>query len=144
MRLTHKKTELEYTHVHADMYHAVVAGTWVAASDTNQMYQLLLYNSSNAVNNEISFKLYHKAGSYTLEFLCITDVNYGITTISIDGVSQGTVDLYSAAIAYNVLKTLAVTFLTSGLHTINFKVTSKNASATGYYLGLTRIRIKAT
>lgn len=133
-----------YTHVFSTMYHAIIQGTWVIVTYGSIIFNTAFYNSSNAVNDEIQYKLYHKAGAYTIEIAGITDVDKGISTVSIDGVSQGTIDWYAASIVYNVLKTLPVVFTTSGTHTINLKITSKNTGSSGYMIYLSYIRIKAT
>jgi len=121
-----------------DFYNSIVQGTWVANLDATQIYALYFQNAPPAQNDEINYKLFHKAGTYTLVLLHMAGNNRAIATVIIDGVVQGTIDTYNAAAAvHNVYSTLPVTFLTDGEHTINFKAATRNGASTNWYLGLT-------
>lgn len=124
----------------ADMYSAIT-GTWVYSITTSQAYCFAFYNSSDAQNDEISFKIFAEAGNKTLEILCVTSGGYAIATVYLDDVEQGTIDLYSSSTKYNKKKTLAVTVVGTGEHTIRFKAATRNGSSTGWILALTWLRI---
>ena len=69
--------------------------------------------------------------------LTVTAPGRGIITIYVDGTSQGTIDLYAAALTYDQVKSLAINILSDGVHTLNLKVTGKNALATEFICLLT-------
>lgn len=119
----------------ADMYNSIVQGTWAWLADVNDLFAFRFYNSSNAQNDELQYKFFHKAGSFTLVILTATGTNVAIYTISIDGVSQGTIDCYSGSLVNNVVKTLAITIVTDGEHTLNIKAATRNAASNGWYIG---------
>ena len=126
-------SSLEYTGKLADQYNQIIAGTWVHSLTGSQFLQGMFRNTSHAQNDELDYTFTHKAGTYTLCVLGVTDPNHGIITVSMDGSTQGTIDWYSAVLTWNVLKTLSVTIATSGSHTLNIKVTDKNVAAGNHY-----------
>jgi hypothetical protein len=73
-----------------------------------------------------------RAGSYTLKLIYYGINSAAIATIYIDGVSQGTVDMYDAGSTPIKISTLAITVVGDGYHKINLKVASKNASSSNY------------
>jgi hypothetical protein len=90
--------------------------------------------SSGAQNDEITFKVALAAGTWSITWMIFKLVNAGIYTISLDGVSQGTVDGYNSGTQVNQMMTLTgLVATTSGLHDLNFKMATKNASSSGYY-----------
>jgi hypothetical protein len=95
-----------------------------------------------AVNNEmkISFSAdISMAG--TFHFHVVTNNASGIMTVSIDGTSIGTIDLYSAAQVLNVDKTLTVDLgeFSAGRHLLNVKANGKNASSSNHFLIITKV-----
>lgn len=113
---------------------SVIQGTWALYMNVLSYFNGSFPNSgSGAVNDEIQFKFSQKAGAYTFRLLCQTGLAYAIITIYIDGVSQGTIDLWSAGPnVYNVVKTLAVTIVKDGEHTLNIKATGTTGGS--YYV----------
>lgn len=80
-------------------------------------------------------------GNYTMEVLYQTNNYCGRPSIYIDGVKQGEIDMYSAALVNNVVSTIPVTIVGTEKHTLLLQVEAKNASATAYGVRLTRFRI---
>ena len=117
-----------------DAYNAIVQGTWDYLIDTTQFLSGTIYNTSHTQNDEVIYKFTHRRGSFTLVLLCNTDTNRAIATITVDGVAQGTIDLYSAVPVKNVLRTLAVTIASDGTHTLSIKAATRNAAANDWYL----------
>jgi len=113
---------------------SVIQGTWAIYMNVLSYFNGSFPNAgSGAVNDEIQFKFGQKAGAYTFRLLCQTGLVYAIITIYIDGVSQGTIDLWSAGPnVYNVVKTLAVTIVKDGEHTLNIKATGTTGGT--YYV----------
>lgn len=113
--------------------YTVVQGTWTKAYDPSQQLAFYLFSSTDAQNDEVTYKVLLGAGTYTIELLHVTNNNRGIYTISIDGVSAGTIDGYSAGNTYNIYSAITgVTVSVSGLKTISVKMATKNASSSAY------------
>lgn len=109
-------------------------GSWAFLAATAQSFGGVYYQSgSPAVNDEISYEVWAPKGSGNVNVFVTTATIMGIITVYLDGVSLGTIDCYSGSTAYNVVKTLSATVTTTGMHTLRFLVTSKNASASAYY-----------
>jgi len=111
-----------------------IAGTWSVFTDDGILNKQL-YNSTNAQNNEVNYSMFIPAGVYTLYLVFKKSSEGAIATVTIDGVSQGTIDTYAAAPAYAQSGTIAgITISTSGIKSLNFKAATRHASSTGYYL----------
>lgn len=117
-----------------DAYDSVLAGTWTTLLRAAGLLNAELYNFSNAQNDGLRFRFTSKAGSLVLVLLGQTDSNMGIVTVTLDGVSQGTIDLYTASLATDVYKTLTLTVVTDGEHALDLEIKTRNASSTGWYL----------
>ena len=116
-------------------YSAIIAGTWAWGDNTNQMYDGAWYDSSTADQDQIDYIVSLAAGTYTFSVLTITSNAYGIMDVLIDGASVGTIDLYTLAAAYNVIKTITgIVVATSGLKTISILANGKNGSSSDYTL----------
>lgn len=89
-------------------------------------------NDSFAQNDEIQYAFSHKAGNYKLHLLTRTDANSCIITVRLDGVSQGTIDLYSAGAVQNVKKTLSITIIGDANHILDMKAETKNVLSGAY------------
>ena len=101
--------------------------------------------STGAQNAEITFKIVLATGTWKLHLITFTLTNAGIYTVSMDAVSQGTLDGYSSPNDANVLMTLAgIAVLTSGIHDLNFKMATKNASSASYYGDLQSVVLERT
>ena len=118
-------------------YSAIIQGTWVVSINSLSIFNGIFLNTSVAQNDRVDFKVYLEAGTYTFIVMGATYSTYGILTLLFDDSSQGTIDLYSAGAVYNVLKSIVnITVTTAGLKTISLKMATKNASSTGYGLGV--------
>jgi len=121
----------------------ITQGTWEAVLSSERVNYYYFRNSSNAQNDQIDYKVFLAAGTYTLRIVTATSAAYAIITILIDGVSIGTIDLYSAATVNYVLKSLTeISISLAGLKTLSFKVATRNASnTTGWYAELNSIAL---
>jgi hypothetical protein len=97
--------------------------------------------SSGAQNALVTFTPVLAAGTWSIYFDTITFTDRGIFTISIDGVSAGTVDTYAAGAAtYNVRKSITgISVATTGKKAVEFKMATKNGSSSSYVGLLTAI-----
>jgi len=116
-------------------YNSIVQGTWIITVDANNHLNGALFNNSNTQNDEVQYKFSHKAGSFTVCLLYHKYTSFGIMTIYIDGVLQGTIDGYGVT-SYNNIGTVSCSILTDGEHTLNIKVTDKNPSSSGYFAAI--------
>jgi hypothetical protein len=124
----------------------VVQGTWANTVNSAQMYGNIYNNvTAVAVNDEFEFEMALAAGTYTFKLLSLKDNASGIVTVRIDGSSIGTIDLYNAGGALNVVNTItSIVIATTGTKTINFKIESKNASSSNYIAYLTLVQFIKT
>lgn len=82
------------------------------------------------------------AGSYHVAWLGIKDNLSGILQAKIDGVSKGTIDLYSGSAQFNTFATFGpFTLSEDAIVTLDIVVNGKNASSTGYKAGITEILV---
>ncbi len=126
-------------------YSALIAGTWGWGVAATQACAGWFYNSTHADLDQFDFKAYLAPGTYTVSIFGKTDVDAGIIEVLIDGVSKGTVDIYSNPIVLNTIKTVAaISVTTAGLKTISLKVNGKNAGSSKHYLYATIISIYRT
>ncbi len=117
------------------------SGTWVTVYNTNQAGGSYWRNNPANLNDEFQINLTAKAGNWNLNLLGITASNYGIITVYLGNTSLGTIDWYSATQVYNVTKTLAINIPTSGVIILRLKITGKNASSSGYLIGITKVQM---
>ena len=116
------------------------SGTWQTWTDSTQRFNGGYQNSSAALNDWVEYKVFADTTTHTFNLICITTDDSAIITVYYDGVSKGTIDLYSATATKNVLKTISgIAFGSTGVHTIRIKATGQNASSLGYYMYLTAI-----
>jgi len=116
-------------------YSGITQGTWPIVVDTGCIENGILGNTSNAQNDQVDYKAYLDAGTYTFVIVATKGSTSAILTLLFDGVSQGTIDLYSASPARNARQTITgISVTTAGLKTISLKAATRNASSTGWYL----------
>lgn len=99
-------------------------------------------SAAGLINNEMEMSFYGDISTGGIfHFHVVTNNASGIMTVSIDGTSIGTVDLYTAVQALNVDKTLSVSLgaFALGRHTLSIKGATKNASSSGYFLVVTKV-----
>lgn len=114
----------------------VVAGNAIAGSGpdgTSYTRHSYWAQSAAAINDERSNSFFLRAGTYTFRLRGLTTNAAGIATVYVDGVSQGTIDMYAVSAASGV-GTLSIAVLTDGYHTLNLKMASKNGSSSNYNL----------
>ena len=128
--------------VFADMYDMKHQGTWVYYIHDGQAFQFIFYNTSGAQNDEIDYRIFAKEGTRTFQVFSTKGQNSGIASVYLNGVLQGTIDLYNATEIMNQLNTLPFTVTSTDFHTVKIKMESKNPSSGGYSIAATWLRIK--
>ena len=121
-------------------------GTWARASNNNMLGLGLYGNSaSQAVNDEVVYKVALDAGTWTITAIGQTNSSSGISTVYLDATSIGTLDWYSASGTNNVVKKITgIIIATPGIYALRFKMASKNASASAYRLSAQLINLTRT
>lgn len=116
----------------------VVAGNALVGATPSGSGTLFSYwtQSTPALNDERTNGCMLRAGTYTMTFWYYRISSAAVMTVYIDGVSQGTLDMYNAVAAANSVATMSVTVVGDGYHKITLKATSKNASSTNYNMFL--------
>lgn len=116
-------------------YSAIIQGTWVFPYTTGHWFNIFAYNSSNVDGDEINFKAYLAAGTYSIQLAYAKDTAYAISNILIDDTLALTTDHYNAGALNNQLNSATgIIVATSGLKTIKLKVNGRNPSCTNWYV----------
>ena len=86
-----------------------------------------------AQNDSIEWDIPMSAGTWSLGIMVATYIDCGIITVTLNGVSAGTIDTYTGGAVYNSQLTLAgIAVATSGLKRVKFQNATKNASSSGF------------
>jgi len=122
-------------------YSSITQGTWALSVTTTYIHNYIYYNSSNAIGDQIDYKLILSAGDYTIALYGYQAATLGAVNLSLDSVIFGTIDFYGAEAhgAWNV----GFNVLTTGIHTLS--VTTKlghggNNNVFAYFFLIRRIK----
>lgn len=125
-------------------YDSIGQGTWVLTLIASQILNGWLNNDSNADGDNISYRLYLTAGTYTLRVVGRKHTICGIVDVDIDAVEVASFDLYGA-LTYNVVfSQTGITIASDGLKTLKLRVDGKNASSSAYYASISAIALWRT
>lgn len=118
---------------------AVAQSGWgTIAFATTTVYSGIV-TSTGAQNDYREWPVLLATGTWRLDILGYTGPNQGIITVSLDGVTVGTIDQYSGAQVKNVLLTLSgITVASAGNKRLRFTMATRNGSnvATPGYFGI--------
>jgi hypothetical protein len=129
----------------APSYDSTGQGDWLLTTNAEQCFYGLLMSDSALDGDNISYKVYLAAGTYTLELFTKTDSYFGILDIDINDTEVASFDCYSDPNAYNVRKIqTGIVIATPGLYTLKCRVDGKNASSEDYYTPITYISLWRT
>jgi hypothetical protein len=125
-------------------YSAITSGTWSWGGASGHIYYGYWYNTPGDDHDQIDYKVYLAAGTYTTVILYAQDSDCGVLDFLLGGVSKGTFDTYGTA-ANNKLGTVSGwTVSTPGIKIISIKCTGKHASSTDYLLKVCTISLYRT
>lgn len=123
---------------------ATQSGWADVVKDDNQLMNGQL-QSDGAQNRSVGWDITLGAGTWDFTLLCTTNSNQGIVTVSFDGVSVGTIDLYSAALTQNVLKSITgISVASTAKVRLLLKMATKNASSSSYYGVISALGLRRT
>lgn len=114
-------------------------GSWARGTDTTRPLGLYQYNPSGALNDELTYTVDMGYGLWLPDLIAQKGTGGGIVSILIDDVGVGTIDTYAASTSQAVIQGAAIKVNTEGRHKLTLRVTSKNASSTGYQLNFSAI-----
>lgn len=127
---------------------SAATGTWAqnAPVDGGVTYPriFMLFNSSSAQNDAVSWDVGLSAGTWKATLHTRKSSNVGIYTLKVDGSSVGTLDGYAAAAAYGVLSLAGIAIASSGQHTLQILMATKNGSSSNYVGELFWINLRRT
>jgi hypothetical protein len=105
----------------------------ISAIDNRFLHNYTM-ESSGAQNDEINFDLIIAAGTWTFELIHQKSSARGICTLSLDGTSIGTIDMYNGTSVLSTRSSVTgVSVATTGKKRLRLKMATKNASASSYY-----------
>jgi len=112
-------------------YNRIISGAWAPNTVAEVLYGGIL-NNPPFLGDELEYRFVSEAGAFNFVLHASNGPNRGIVTILIDGVSQGTIDMYAGGWG-DALNVLAVTITSAGNHTLRIRVTGTNPLSGNYY-----------
>lgn len=104
----------------------------------------LAYRQSNTQNAYIEYEILLDSGTYSLQLLHEGHTISAIVSLTLDGVSIGSVDFYRSSYSPNALSTITGIAVTAGHHTLRLTTATKNASSSAYYMRLQHVGLVRT
>lgn len=114
---------------------------YIISKDDLQYYNGYMIDFTPANGDVFTNGFFIRAGTYTLNLLVVTNNASGKLDLYVDNVlvSSG-MDLYSAALTYNVILSQAgVVIPSDGYHTFKYVVNGKNAASTNFFTRITKM-----
>ena len=119
-------------------------GTWTRDVDSGQL-GMGFWDNAGAQNDETNNDLWLDSGTWKVALTYETAATYGIDTIQFNGVTQGTVDFYSAGVTHNLYaEVTGLSVATAKIVTLKHLVATKNASSSNYRLAISSIALIKT
>lgn len=126
----------------ATMWHQeanVLAGSALALTMTGIIpYGYYYAQNPAAVGDSFTHSVFLRAGIYALYAWHAVGTDFGIVDWYLDGVKVGAIDLYYGFSTYTSHRIGGITMAYDGYHVLNGQCNSKNASSTGYKIGLVK------
>ena len=96
-------------------------------------------------NSYIEWNLLLGAGTWAVDVITSTYNGSGIITVSIDGSSVGTIDLYSASVLDNVQQSLTgISVAATGVKAVRLTMATKNAGSSAYDCVINGLQLRRT
>lgn len=118
--------------------------------DTSTVLQFgaRLTTDNTAQGNSVTFKITPRAGTWRFDLLHSRATNYGIATITIDGVSIGTADFYNGSTVHGSESSITgITIANTPIFapvSLVLTMSTKNASSSAYGAGINFICLRRT
>lgn len=130
--------------VDIDVFGAVAAQVnWASKAYGAYAYGGILTSNSGAQNESVSFDVVLEAGTWIVDVTYTKGANNGIFTITVGGVSAGTIDSYAAAGSNNNLtSTGGFQISESGKKRVTLTMATKNASSGSYYGQIQHLQLR--
>ncbi|MBA7582388.1 hypothetical protein ES708_24316 [subsurface metagenome] len=124
-----------HTFILARCWDSIGQGNFSHHTTIDQYLANYLRGNGNVDGDNISYKAYLAAGTYTLLYCYLQTPMGGIVDIDINGSEVGSVDTYNANTRYNQFyKVTGIVIPSAGLKTIRLRVDGRNPSADYYFL----------
>lgn len=116
------------------MYDLAPQGTWAIFVDGTIVRNSGIDNTGSLNDgDEVLYKDYVPAGTYTVKFIGSKGTTFGIIKIKIDGVVVATFDMYNGASQTNQIQTqTGISVASSGVKEIKVGIDGKNALSSNY------------
>lgn len=128
------------------MYTASIAGTWSMIQASDQYMAGILNNFTSGTDlDEVNYRCYLAAGTYTVTAILFTGTDRGIMKLKLASTTICTIDTYAAGNASNVLKVVTgCTVAASGLYTLRLMIDGKNGASSGYLFSINALALQQT
>ena len=115
-------------------YNTIGQGTWVLSTTVSTaLWQFFWYTSTSNDGDELDYKVYLAAGTYTIRLIAQKQSAGGIVDIDIDAVEIASFDLYNGSSLYNQMFTdTGNVIAASGLKSLTLRLDGKNGSSSSY------------
>lgn len=123
-------------------YEATTVGV-VTATQSNTYFWGTRYEVS-AQNDHLDYRVFLPAGTYTMRHYAPRSNNRGISTVTLDGSSIGTIDLYAGAVSQLTTNIAGIVVPTTGSHNLVFTQATKHGSSSGYVWGANWLAFRRT
>ncbi|MBA7615162.1 hypothetical protein ES703_22439 [subsurface metagenome] len=126
-------------------YNSIGQGTWALSVQDTEYLNHYFYTTTQVQGDNVSYKVYLQAGTYTLRIVSLTYLDSGIVTFDINDTEIASFDLYSAGIVRNAVNSQAdIVVAATGLYTLKLAIDTKNGSASAYGCRISSINLWRT
>ena len=116
-------------------YSSITQGDWLFSIEQEEFTNSRMQNIDNADGDRINYKVFFAAGTYTFGIITITADDRGILDLLLDGVSKGTIDLYSEFDIGDFKGSITGIVIPADAYIeVGIKVSGKNGSSIGHRL----------
>lgn len=135
---------VEPWHIPIDVFSPLGQTNWTTLNYNSTEINSADIYSSGAQNDEIYWDIGASGGTWTIVLWYVKSANQGIYTVSIDGVSVGTIDGYAAGTTYNNKSSITGVSITAGQRRLKLQMATKNGSSSGYFGEINNLTLNRT
>jgi hypothetical protein len=119
-------------------YSAIIQGTWTFSINSAYYYLGIFYNSTNAVNDQIDYKVWLTKGQWQMSLgIGLNLSGSACIQVLLDSVAQGQIDPYSCSGAYYMGINGLINVTSTGLKTLS--LLAKQGIGGNAYVGFNSI-----